>query len=152
MTTQRRAQPKVTDAHIDAAIEAARKREATATKIVGARYDAEHDALVTDLSTGASLIVPRRAIPGFAKADPASLADIAVNPGAESLWSDTVDDGVLLDQLLEIAAGSEHIKTLGGRISGRARTPAKAAAARANGAKGGRPRKKTAVKKRRRAA
>lgn len=150
--TTRRASANITDAHIDAAIEAARKRESVTTKIVGARYDAEHDALVTDLSTGSTLIVPRHAIAGFAQADPASLADVTINPGAESLWSDTVDDGVLLDQLLEIAAGSEHIKTLGGRISGRARTPAKAAAARANGAKGGRPRKKTAVKKRRRAA
>ena len=152
MTTQHRAQPKDTDAHIDAAIEAARKRELVATKIVGAHYDAEHDAVVTDLSTGSTLIVPRHAIPGFAKAEPVALADISINPGAESLWSDTVDDGVLLDQLLEIAAGSEHIKTLGGRISGRSRTPAKAAAARANGAKGGRPSKKTAPKKRRRAA
>ncbi len=108
--------------------------------------------MVTHLSTGSTLIVPRCAIPGFVEAKPAALADIAINPGAESLWSDTVDDGVLLDQLLEIAAGSEHIKTLGGRISGRARTPVKAAAARANGAKGGRPRKKATVKKRRPAA
>jgi len=117
----------------------AREREKTATKIRAARYDAANDLVVTELSTGATLGVPRRAIPGFAHAAPRDLADIRVDPGAESLWSDTVDDGVLLEQLIEIAAGEGLLKIVGGRISGRRRSTAKAAAARANGAKGGRP-------------
>jgi hypothetical protein len=128
-----------TQAEMRRAARDAREREKTATKMRAARYDAHNDAIVVDLSTGASLIVPRPLIRGFADASPRSLSDLAINPGRESLWSETVDDGVLLEQLVEIAAGADFLKVLGGRISGRRRSPAKAAASRANGAKGGRP-------------
>ncbi|MDQ2992868.1 MAG: DUF2442 domain-containing protein [Candidatus Eremiobacteraeota bacterium] len=129
------------------AARAARDREKSATKIRAAHYDVNGDVLVVKLSTGATLVVPRATIPGFAKVAPKALADIAINPGAESLWSDRVDDGVLLEQLLEIVVGADLLKTLGGRISGRQRSDAKTAAARVNGAKGGRPRKNRTIAK-----
>lgn len=131
-----------TAAEMQRAERESREREKTATKIRRARYDTKRDLVIVELSTGATLMIERARIAGFAKASPAALADLAVNPGAESLWSETVDDGVLLEQLIEIAAGTEFLKVFGGRISGRRRSPAKAAAARKNGAKGGRPRKK----------
>ena len=137
--TKRRGRILTTDAEMREAARAAREREKTATKILKAHYDPVRDAVVTELSTGVTLSVPRRAIAGFTRATPDALSDLEINPGAESLWSDTVDDGVLLEQLIEIAAGEEIIKVLGGRVSGRRRSPAKAQAARANGAKGGRP-------------
>lgn len=130
-----------TDAEMQRAARESREREKTATKIRRARYDAKRDLVVVELSTGATLMIERARIAGFAKASSAALADLAVNPGAESLWSNAVDDGVLLEQLIEIAAGTEYLKVLGGRISGRKRSAAKAAAARKNGMKGGRPRK-----------
>jgi hypothetical protein len=126
-------------AEMQRAERAAREREKVATKIRAARYAAPQDTIVVDLSTGATLVVPRRLIAGFADAAPRALSDITVNPGGESLWSEAADDGVLLEQLLEIVAGADFLKVLGGRISGRRRSTAKAAAARANGAKGGRP-------------
>lgn len=138
-TTKRRGRILTTDAEMREAARAAREREKTATKLRAAHYDPVRDAVVTELSTGVTLAVPRRAIAGFARATPEALSDIAITPGAECLWSDTVDDGVLLEQLIEIAAGEEILKVLGGRVSGRTRSAAKAAAARANGAKGGRP-------------
>jgi len=128
-----------TSAEMKRAELAAREREKTATKIRKVKYDPERDALVVDLSTAVTLIVPRALIPGFAKATPASVSDVAIDPGSESLWSDTVDDGVLLEQLVQIAAGDELLQVLGGRVAGRRRSPAKASAARTNGAKGGRP-------------
>ncbi|HEX3465979.1 MAG TPA: hypothetical protein VHS78_18165 [Candidatus Elarobacter sp.] len=128
-----------TAAEMKRAARAALEREATATKILHVRYERRRDALSVDLSTGVSLVVPRVLIPGFAKAPPSAVADVAIDPGSESLWSDTVDDGVLLEQLVEIAAGDELLQVLGGRIAGRRRSVAKANAARANGAKGGRP-------------
>jgi hypothetical protein len=137
--TKRRGRILTTAAEMREAARVAREREKTATKIRAAHYDPVRDAVVTELSTGVTLAVPRRAIAGFARAAPDALSDIEINPAAESLWSDTVDDGVLLEQLIEIAAGEELLKVLGGRVSGRRRSPAKAAAARANGAKGGRP-------------
>ena len=117
----------------------AREREKAATKILAARYDAERDSVAVDLSTGATVEIPRSLIPGFKHVVPGELTDLSINPGAESLWSDSADDGVSLEQLLELAAGTELLKVAGGRISGRHRSVAKAEASRANGIKGGRP-------------
>ncbi|HEY0395074.1 MAG TPA: hypothetical protein VGD01_11325 [Candidatus Elarobacter sp.] len=128
-----------TTAEMKRAIRDAREREKTATKIRSASYERKSDALVVALSTGVTLAVPRTLIPGFMNAEPAALADVTIDPGSESLWSDTVDDGVLLEQLVQIAAGDELLQFLGGRIAGRRRSEAKANAARANGVKGGRP-------------
>jgi hypothetical protein len=124
-----------------AAARSALEREKTATKILAAAYDTDRDAIVVELSTAATLVVPRAKIPGFRNADPAALADLAIAPGAETLWSDTVDDGVLLEQLIEIAVGARTILELSGVIRGRVRSEARAVSARQNGRKGGRPRK-----------
>jgi hypothetical protein len=122
------------------AAKAARQRERIATKIHGVRYDTDRDTIVAELSTGATLIVPRRAIPGFAQSSPQALADVAITPGNEGLWSDAVDDGVQLEQLLVLAAGEATLGTIGARINASKKSPARAAASRANGTKGGRPR------------
>lgn len=133
-----------TTAEMRTAIKSGRARERTATKIKAARYDQRSDAVVATLSTGATLTVPRRAVPGFAKVSPRRLSDLAITPGGEGLWSDSVDDGVLLEQLLVQAAGETTLGTIGARINASKRSPARAAASRANGAKGGRPRKSAA--------
>ena len=133
-----------TDARIRRAVADARRREKWATKIRGARYDVKRDMIVVELSTGAILSVPKRLIPGFAKASARALSDLAISPEAESLWSDTVDDGVLLEQLLVLAAGERTIGSLGAQINASKKTAARAAASRANGAKGGRPPKSAA--------
>lgn len=134
----------MTDEQMRAATEAARLRERTATKILAAHLDREHDAVVAVLSTGSTLSVPRRIIPGFSQAVPESLDDVTITPGNEGLWSDTVDDGVLLEQLLVLAVGEPMLGTVGARINAAKKTPARAAASRANGTKGGRPRKTAA--------
>lgn len=132
------------DAEIRRAVKGAREREDTATKIVSARYDKRSDTIISLLSTGATLAVPRKAIPGFAKARPMQIVDLAISPARESLWSDSVDDGVLLEQMLVLAAGEATLGTIGARINAAKKSPARAAASRANGAKGGRPRKSAA--------
>ena len=121
------------------AAKAARQRARLATKIHAVRYDTDRDTIVTELSTGATLSVPRSAIPGFAQSSPKALADIS-RRGNEGLWSDAVDDGVLLEQLLVLAAGEATLGTIGARINAPKKSPARAAASRANGTKGGRPR------------
>lgn len=128
-----------TEAELKRAARDARAREKYATKIRKVCYDPATDAVVSELSTGVTLSVPRRLIPGFAHAPASALADLEINPGHESLWSQTADDGVLLEQLIAVAAGDELLELLGGRISGRRRSVAKARASRVNGAKGGRP-------------
>ncbi|MGH7708148.1 MAG: DUF2442 domain-containing protein [Vulcanimicrobiaceae bacterium] len=115
-----------------------------ATKIRAARYNRERDTISAELSTGSTLTVPRRAIPGFAQAPADALADVAVTPGNEGLWSATVDDGVLLEQLLVLAVGETTLGTIGARLNAARKSPARAAASRTNGTKGGRPRKTAA--------
>jgi hypothetical protein len=126
------------------ATKAARARERIATKIHTARYDPDDDAIVAVLSTRATLSVPRGVIPGFAKRSPKILTDVAITPGREGLWSDAADDGVLLEQLLVLAAGEATLGTIGARINASKKSAARAAASRANGTKGGRPRKSAA--------
>ncbi len=133
-----------TEAEIGKAVAAARRWEKGATKICHARYDVRRDAVIAELSTGSILAVPRRIIPGFAGARPAALVDLEITPGKEGLWSDNADDGVLLEQLVVLAAGERTVGAIGARINASKKSPARAAASRANGAKGGRPRKSAA--------
>lgn len=133
-----------TEAEMRDAIKSARVRERTATKIKSAHYDRREDSIVAKLSTGAVLMIPRKRVPGFAKAAPQNLADLAITPGGEGLWSDSVDDGVLLEQILVLAAGEATLGTIGARINAAKRSPARTAASRANGARGGRPRRSAA--------
>ncbi|HEY5258467.1 MAG TPA: hypothetical protein VIJ12_08840 [Candidatus Baltobacteraceae bacterium] len=55
-----------------------------------------------------------------------------------------VDDGVLIEQLVVLAVGEATAGTIGARINAAKRSPARASASRANGKKGGRPRKSAA--------
>ena len=121
------------------AVAEARDREKTATKIVAVRYDRARDAIAIEFSTGAMLVVPRAGIAGFSKASPSDLKDIKVTPGGEGLWSASIDDGALLDQLIVLALGERTIASLGARINASKTSPTRAVASRANGAKGGRP-------------
>jgi hypothetical protein len=143
-TTKKRGRIVTTAAEMRQAVKHARQRERTATKIRAVCYDGARDKIVADLSTGVTLTVPRRAVPGFAKASPKKLQDIAITPGGEGLWSEAADDGALLEQLLILAAGEATLGTIGARINASKKSPERAAASRANGIKGGRPRKTAA--------
>jgi hypothetical protein len=106
-----------TQTEMGKAVASARRREEGATKIRHARYDTRRDAIVAELSTGSILAVPRRIIPGFAGVRAGLLADLSITPGNEGLWSEGADDGVLLEQLVVLAAGERTIGTIGARIN-----------------------------------
>ena len=83
-----------------------------------------------------------REVEGLADADPEGLAEIEITPSGLGLHWPALDADVYVPGLMAGSLGSRHwmaceLSAQGGRVS----TPAKAAAARANGAKGGRPRK-----------
>ena len=143
-TARQKARILTTDATMNKAVTAARRRDQKATKIRQARYDGKRDVVIAELSTGSTLTVPRRAIPGFERIQIAVLGDLEITSGREGLWSDNADDGVLLEQLVVLAAGEAMVGSIGARINATKRSPARAAASRANGAKGGRPRKAAA--------
>lgn len=133
-----------TPAEITKALSNSRAREKHATKIRSAHYDARRDLVVAELSTGAVLAVPRRAVRGFARVAAKAISPLVITPGAEGLWSETADDGVLLEQLIVLAAGESMVGSVGARINASKKSPARAAASRANGARGGRPPKRVA--------
>lgn len=114
----------------------ARGRRATS-----ARYDRRSGRLMIELSNGSLFGFVASQHPALAPLSHAQLADVTVMPGGSGLAWDALDihlsvAGLLLDAVDPAATRSELA-----RIAGRARGGAKAAAARANGKKGGRPRK-----------
>ncbi len=133
-----------TDAEIDRAMRQGQAYDRTATKINEARYDPERDMLVAHLSTGATLTVPRSAVPFLNALSPDTIGDPDVEPPGYSLWFERPDIGVRLETLLEAAVGN-LARDVAARALGASKSPAKTSAVRANGAKGGRPRKKHAA-------
>jgi len=109
---------------------------------VSAEYDAPQNRLVVSLSSGVIIMVPVHLIQELAEADPAALGDIEIAPSGLALHWPSLDADVYVPSLMQGMFGTKRwMAAQLGATGGRATTPAKAAAARQNGAKGGRPRK-----------
>jgi Protein of unknown function (DUF2442) len=131
---------------IGPATDRANRRRARQPHALAARYDSAQGRIVIDLSTGyAVAFAPERA-QGLASARPADLADIEITPSGYGLHFPKLDADLWLPALLEGVFGSRawtaaHMGARGGR----AKSDAKATAARANGKLGGRPTRKPAA-------
>jgi len=131
----------VTEAEVD---EAERRMGAArdAGYAVSARYDRRTSRVVVMLNTGVQLAFPANLAEGLAGAPPESLADVQISPAGLGLYWPRLDADLYIPALLEGVFGSRSwMARQMGANGGRARTDAKAAAARENGRKGGRPRK-----------
>jgi hypothetical protein len=136
---------RATKAEILRQISTAREHEAderrAGRRAVSAHYDAKAERVMLELSSGFVFGFPVRAIPALARATPKMLALVQVSPGGGALHWDGLDvDLSVPGLLLASVERPARLRELA-RLAGSARTPAKAAAARANGAKGGRPAK-----------
>lgn len=139
------AKSRTSKAEILRQIPTARTREvrerATGRRAVSAYYDRQSGRVMMELTSGFVFGFPAKSIPALAKASPQQLAAVELSPRGSGLhWEDLDADLSVPGLLLSTIGRSERLSELG-RLAGRARSPAKAAAARANGAKGGRPRK-----------
>jgi hypothetical protein len=128
----------LTDREIDAALERGRIAAETEPRAAAARYDAKSGRIVIDLTNGATFAFPARLAEGLADAAPEGLADIEILGRGHALHWEKLDVDYSVPGLVAGVFGTR--RWMAAR-AGRARSPAKAAAARANGAKGGRPRK-----------
>jgi hypothetical protein len=110
----------------------------TQPRAAAARYDAKSGRVIIDLTNGATFAFPVRLAEGLGDASPGDLADIEVSPTGFGLHWPKLDLDYTVPGLVSGIFGTA--RWMAAR-AGRATSPAKAAAARKNGAKGGRPRK-----------
>ncbi len=109
-----------------------------------ATYSPEHDLIVIDLENGSKFAFPPKIAQGLQSATPDQLAEIELTPGGYGLLWPQIDAALSVRGLLMGAFGSQEWAREFARRGGRSQSPAKVAAARANGARGGRPRKAAA--------
>jgi hypothetical protein len=127
-----------TDAEIDAAIDVAERHPVNPA--VGAMYVVADDAIAIDFADGVQLRIPRRLVQGLQHATPDQLGRIQIEgPGTGLLWP-VLGVAHYIPGFVAGIFGTPQWMAEIGRRGGASRTTAKAAAARANGAKGGRPR------------
>lgn len=112
---------------------------------IAARYDSAKKRIVIELDNGADFSFPPALAQGLASASAKELAAIVLSPLGTGLHWPLLDVDLTVDGLLVGVFGSKNWMRAHAAKAGSARTPSKAAAARANGSKGGRPRKDAAT-------
>jgi hypothetical protein len=113
-----------------------------ASALVDARFDRASDAVFLFFRSGASMTIPRGVIPGLKEQPASALEAMALSPAGDALLWPALDADVYVPGLVERVFGNRLFAAASGRRGGQRRTKAKVAAARRNGAKGGRPRKR----------
>ena len=103
------------------------------------RFDASSGRIVVEFTNGAALLVPARSLQGLEEATDAELAEVRL-AGETGLHWESRDVDFTIAGLMRGVFGTARFMEAQ-RKGGQARTAAKIAASRANGAKGGRPRK-----------
>ena len=129
----------LTDEEIAAANERGRIADLTEPRAASARFDRKSGRIIIDLTNGSTFMFPARMAQGLTDATDDELADITLKGDGFALHWEAINEGFTVPGLL---AGLFGTRKYMAQLAGRAKSPAKAAAARANGAKGGRPRKK----------
>jgi hypothetical protein len=131
----------ISDTELDAAEERGRKFFETIPLATSARYDAGTKRIIVELTNGATFAFPPASVQGLEDATPAQLAEVEVWGEGYALHWEALNEDYTVPGLL---AGIFGTRKYMAQHAGRTTSPAKAAAARANGRKGGRPKKAAA--------
>lgn len=130
------------DRQIDRAMARGRRRAVTEPQAKRARYDRRTGRVVVELTNGCSFMFPARSLQGLARASDAELADIEILGTGHGLHWPALDADFTVPGLLMGVFGTRAwMMSELARRAGQTKSTAKAAAARANGRKGGRPRR-----------
>ena len=140
----RRDEIRLTDDDFARAAKKGRERARTEPRAKKAWYDRATDRVIVDLKGGATLSVPRVFLQGVQRGTAADYADITVEGAGYGLHWERLDADISVPSLVLGLFGSSRWMAELGRAGGRMKSKAKAAAARRNGAKGGRPRTRRA--------
>ena len=125
-----------------AATRRAKMMQANNPRAIAARYNKKMNRIIISLSTKVEVMFNPSDVQGLENAKPSQLQEVEITPSGFGLYFPELDEGINVLNLLEGTMGSR--KWMAARLGaegGKARTKAKAAAARANGSLGGRPRK-----------
>lgn len=129
----------LTDDQIDAATARGQVARTQEPRAAAARYDRSLKRLIVELTNGCSFTFPPHLAQGLEAATAQQLAQVEILGAGTGLHWEALDVDLSIGGLL---AGLFGTRAHMARQAGRVTSPAKAAAARANGARGGRPRKK----------
>jgi hypothetical protein len=122
------------------------RRRANESYAVNAHYDRRQQRIVVELNSGLQVVFGPQTIEGLQDAKPRDLQEIEITPSGFGIYFPRIDADVYLPGLLMGQFGSRRwMAAQLGQRGGSARSAAKAAAARANGKLGGRPRKREAA-------
>jgi hypothetical protein len=128
----------LTDAQIDAALENGRRAQLSEPRAAAAHYDPHSGRMIVELANGCTFAFPPRLAQGLEAATAEQLSQVEILGAGSGLHWEELDTDLSVAGLLAGLFGTRaHLA----RQAGSATSPAKAAAARANGAKGGRPRR-----------
>ena len=133
-----RADADLTDAEIDAATARGEQLRKVQPRAASARYDHKLRQIVVKYTNGATFSFPPALVQGLSGASADKLADIRILGRGFGLHWEALDTDLTVPGLVDYVFGARKVAA---RLAGRAKSPAKSKAARANGAKGGRPKK-----------
>jgi hypothetical protein len=105
---------------------------------VALSYSARSDTLTLKMPTGTKVIIPRRWMEEFRELSRAQMKKVRLGKFRDAVEIDELDIHISAMGLLRDAVFGDDPYARAGRVS----SPAKARAARRNGARGGRPKKK----------
>jgi len=126
---------------IEKAREAGKRADATLARAESVSYSKLDNLITIRLKNGAISSFPPTLVQGLADATPDEIADFSLDSGGRSVRWESLDIDFSIPGLVANIFGTKEWMAELGRQGGLKITPAKADAARKNGAKGGRPKK-----------
>lgn len=125
---------------IEAAREADRIADLTEPRARDAWYNPQDGLVHVELKNGARIAFPPAMFPELENRTARELIELTVSPSGDGLLWDNIDVHIATAGVLVALLGPSMFRAFAS-VGGKARTERKAAAARENGRKGGRPRK-----------
>jgi hypothetical protein len=133
----------ISDAELDAALARGKVAQAAEPRASKARFDHRRGRVIVDLTNGCTFAFPPRLAQGLETATNEQLDRVEILGAGYGLHWEALDVDLSIPGLL---AGIFGTRAYMARQAGRTTSPAKASAARRNGAKGGRPRNSATAK------
>lgn len=129
-------------AQIPAARAHAERKRTAGLFAISVKFDKQTSRFLLELTNGALLGVPVSALPELSRAKPNQLAEVELTPSGGALHFEDFDADFSVPGIVLATIGKKLVAKAFAGVGGSATSEAKSAAARLNGTKGGRPRKR----------